>query len=118
VQLCDTIILVPLNFCSFNVSCLFNGLVYYNQWDRLFWYQVVAVMFGITLLVCGVLVTSIKPKVASSAISIDSDWSQPFLLKEEDDTKSWWTRMRNIYKKTNGPIALPPDENTGLLNSI
>ncbi|KAI9478345.1 MAG: magnesium transporter [Benjaminiella poitrasii] len=58
VQLCDTMILVPLNFCSFNVSCLFNGLVYYNQWDRLFWWQVTAVLFGIVMLVYGVLVIS------------------------------------------------------------
>ncbi|KAG0169616.1 hypothetical protein DFQ28_010243 [Apophysomyces sp. BC1034] len=58
VQLCDTMILVPLNFCSFNVMCLFNGLVYYNQWDRLFWWQVVAVLFGITILICGVLMIS------------------------------------------------------------
>ncbi|KAI8059600.1 magnesium transporter NIPA-domain-containing protein [Gongronella butleri] len=58
VQLCDTIILVPLNFCSFNVSCLFNGLVYYDQWDRLFWWQVIFVLVGIAILVLGVLVIS------------------------------------------------------------
>ncbi|KAI7869791.1 hypothetical protein BDF14DRAFT_1741711 [Spinellus fusiger] len=58
VQLCDTIILVPLNFCAFNVSCLFNSLVYYNQWDRLFWWQVVAVLVGIVILICGVVAIS------------------------------------------------------------
>ncbi|KAI8391226.1 uncharacterized protein BYT42DRAFT_556104 [Radiomyces spectabilis] len=61
VQLCDTIILVPLNFCSFNVSCLFNGLMYYNQWDQLFWWQVVAVLSGIVILVYGVLVIFFQP---------------------------------------------------------
>jgi hypothetical protein len=64
-QLCDTIILVPLNFCSFNVSCLFNGLVYYNQWGRLFWWQVVSVLIGITILVWGVLIISIRSTTSS-----------------------------------------------------
>ncbi|KAI7906015.1 magnesium transporter [Cokeromyces recurvatus] len=58
VQLCDTMILVPLNFCSFNISCLFNGLVYYNQWDKLCWWQVMIVLLGIMLLVYGVLMIS------------------------------------------------------------
>src|ERR1700757_3362871 len=57
-RLCDTVILIPLSFCSFNVSCLFNGLVYYNQWERLFWWQILCVMCGIAILVSGVLVLS------------------------------------------------------------
>ncbi|KAI7859049.1 hypothetical protein BDC45DRAFT_543519 [Circinella umbellata] len=61
IRLCDTIILVPLNFCSFNVSCLFNGLVYYDQWERLFWWQMVAVLLGIAILIGGVLVISWQP---------------------------------------------------------
>lgn len=65
--------MVPLNFCSFNVMCLFNGLVYYNQWDRLFWYQVVAVLFGIGILVWGVLVISLQPATGSIRLSLDDD---------------------------------------------
>jgi hypothetical protein len=57
-RLCDTVILIPLSFCSFNVSCLFNGLVYYNQWERLFWWQILCVMVGIVILVSGVLILS------------------------------------------------------------
>ncbi|GAB5593125.1 hypothetical protein Unana1_08025 [Umbelopsis nana] len=57
-RLCDTVILIPLSFCSFNVSCLFNGLVYYNQWTRLFWWQILCVMIGIVILVSGVLILS------------------------------------------------------------
>lgn len=57
-RLCDTVILIPLSFCSFNVSCLFNGLVYYNQWSRLFWWQILCVMIGIVILVSGVLILS------------------------------------------------------------
>ncbi|CAO3679522.1 unnamed protein product [Umbelopsis vinacea] len=71
ISLCDTVILVPLNFCSFNVSCLFNGLVYYDQWERLFWWQIVCVLFGIVILVSGVLVLSWRSM--SGAIFLDDD---------------------------------------------
>lgn len=133
VQLCDTIILVPLNFCSFNVSCLFNGLVYYNQWERLFYWQVLAVLFGIGLLVYGVLVISLQPSNSAtsgdsnSTLSITpSDYSQPFLktdsLDEEDGIcgPTWWTRMKLIYRKSDQQKqnTNEPDEHTGLLTSI
>lgn len=135
VQLCDTIILVPLNFCSFNVSCLFNGLVYYNQWERLFYWQVLAVLFGIVLLVYGVLVISLQPSAltstssdSNSTLSITpSDYSQPFLktdsLDEEDGIcgTTWWTRMKLIYRKSDCQkphTSSEPDEHTGLLTSI
>ncbi|GAB5591746.1 hypothetical protein Unana1_06646 [Umbelopsis nana] len=71
ISLCDTVILVPLNFCSFNVSCLFNGLVYYDQWERLFWWQIVCVLFGIVILVSGVLVLSWRSM--TGAIFLDDD---------------------------------------------
>ena len=133
VQLCDTIILVPLNFCSFNVSCLFNGLVYYNQWDRLFWWQIVAVLFGISILVCGVLVISLQPAPIqlpedtddlSRTRSISSNLSQPFLkvassLDEEGvciQKARWWTKMKSLIKSD--PPEQQPDEHTGLLTSI
>lgn len=143
VQLCDTIILVPLNFCSFNVSCLFNGLVYYNQWDRLYWWQVLTVMIGIAILVCGVLVISLQPtpaaiqlpedildhnSILSRTRSISSNYSQPFLkvassLDEEGvciQKARWWTRMKYICTN-NGKDeedSEEPDEHTGLLTSI
>ncbi|KAI8063708.1 magnesium transporter NIPA-domain-containing protein [Gilbertella persicaria] len=127
VQLCDTIILVPLNFCSFNVSCLFNGLVYYNQVNRLYWWQLLVVLIGIISLICGVLVISLQQQPAPIMLSDDTDqsfcstsstYSQPLFLKssslDEEAGMSWWTRMKLIYKKP----ANEPDEYTGLLNSI
>jgi hypothetical protein len=71
ISLCDTVILVPLNFCSFNVSCLFNGLVYYDQWERLFWWQIVCVLCGIVILISGVLVLSWRSM--AGAIFLDDD---------------------------------------------
>ncbi|OBZ91676.1 putative magnesium transporter NIPA8 [Choanephora cucurbitarum] len=123
VQLCDTIILVPLNFCSFNVSCLFNGLVYYNQVNRLYWWQLLAVFFGIIILICGVLIISLQQQPAPIMLSDDvssnySDYSHPLFFKtsslDEEAGMSWWTRMKFIYNK---PVN-EPDEHTGLLNSI
>ncbi|KAI7884735.1 uncharacterized protein EV154DRAFT_522077 [Mucor mucedo] len=57
-QLCDTVIMIPLSSCTFNVSCLFNGLVYYDQWDRLRWWQLSFVMLGVAITICGVLMIS------------------------------------------------------------
>ncbi|OAD66694.1 hypothetical protein PHYBLDRAFT_99255, partial [Phycomyces blakesleeanus NRRL 1555(-)] len=57
-RLCDTVMLVPLSFCAFNVSTLFNGLVYYDQWDRLQWWQLVCVLVGVSLTVVGVVFLS------------------------------------------------------------
>lgn len=60
-RLCDTVLLVPLSFCAYNVSCLFNGLVYYDQWGRLFWWQILLVLFGISQVLVGVLVLAWRP---------------------------------------------------------
>lgn len=50
--------MIPLSSCAFNVSCLFNGLVYYDQWQRLFWWQLLLVMIGVTITISGVLFLS------------------------------------------------------------
>ncbi|KAK3814289.1 MAG: magnesium transporter NIPA-domain-containing protein [Benniella sp.] len=60
-KLCDTVLLVPLSFCVYNVSCLFNGLVYYDQWGRLHWWQILLVLFGISQVLIGVLVLAWRP---------------------------------------------------------
>ncbi|CAO3702709.1 unnamed protein product [Rhizopus stolonifer] len=57
-QLCDTVIMIPLSTCVFNVSCLFNGLVYYDQWDRFTWYQLSLTMLGVAITIGGVLLIS------------------------------------------------------------
>ncbi|CAI2178123.1 16402_t:CDS:2, partial [Funneliformis geosporum] len=63
-KLCDTVILVPLSFCTYNVSSIFNGLVYYNQWNQLYWWQIFFVTLGICLLLCGVLILSWRKSIA------------------------------------------------------
>jgi hypothetical protein len=63
-RLCDTIILIPLSFCTYNVSTIFNGLVYFNQWSRLYWWQLFLVILGIWILLCGVLILSWRRSTA------------------------------------------------------
>lgn len=63
-RLCDTIILIPLSFCTYNVSTIFNGLVYFNQWSRLYWWQIFLVILGVWILLCGVLILSWRRSTA------------------------------------------------------
>jgi hypothetical protein len=62
--MCDTVILVPLSFCAFNAFTIFNGLVYYNQWNRLYGWQIFLVILGIFILLTGVLVLSWRRSTA------------------------------------------------------
>ncbi|GBC07519.1 hypothetical protein RclHR1_07500004 [Rhizophagus clarus] len=57
-KMCDTVILVPLSFCAYNAFTIFNGLVYYDQWNRLYGWQIFLVILGIFILLSGVLVLS------------------------------------------------------------
>ncbi|KAK4510709.1 uncharacterized protein ATC70_005142 [Mucor velutinosus] len=77
-RLCDTMVLIPLSFCAFNVSCLFNGLVYYNQWHRFEVWQLMNVIFGVIVTVFGVLLLSWQQEHKSGADEIGT------LLSETD----------------------------------
>jgi hypothetical protein len=73
--------MIPLSSCTFNVSCLFNGLVYYDQWSRIVWWHLLLVMFGVAITICGVLLIS---------------WKSPTLIEEEiiaEDTVSEHTSL-------------------------
>jgi hypothetical protein len=52
---------------------LFNGLVYYDQWERLFWWQIVCVLCGIVVLVSGVLVLSWRSMAGAIFLEEDDD---------------------------------------------
>ncbi|KAL7310432.1 hypothetical protein PS15m_009936 [Mucor circinelloides] len=89
-QLCDTVIMIPLSSCTFNVSCLFNGLVYYDQWNRIIWWHLVLVMFGVAVTICGVLLISWKPSAKLVEEEIDVVNS---VLDDSDDTLSEHTSL-------------------------
>ncbi|KAI9491953.1 hypothetical protein BDB00DRAFT_766188 [Zychaea mexicana] len=121
IRLCDTIILVPLNFCSFNVSCLFNGLVYYDQWERLFWWQMVAVLMGIAVLISGVLVISWQPGYMAAAGAEPEQESASNIQKHAKvlpKSKGLWTKLRSRQQQQQDTTTTSePDERTSLLHS-
>ncbi|CAG8547542.1 3274_t:CDS:2, partial [Funneliformis mosseae] len=77
-KLCDTVILIPLSFCTYNVSTIFNGLVYYNQWNQLYWWQIFFVILGICLLLCGVLVLSWRRSIVPEEVFVVGEDSMLF----------------------------------------
>ncbi|KAG0264087.1 hypothetical protein BG011_007482 [Mortierella polycephala] len=79
-RLCDTVLLVPLSFCAYNVSCLFNGLVYYNQWGRLYWWQILLILFGISQVLIGVLVLAWRPTAGDEYGDEGSEGDEATLL--------------------------------------
>ncbi|KAI9486586.1 MAG: magnesium transporter NIPA-domain-containing protein [Benjaminiella poitrasii] len=64
-QLCDNMILIPVSFCSFNLSCLFNGLVYYGQWHLFSWSQLLNVALGVGFTIWGVILLSLQKRHAA-----------------------------------------------------
>ncbi|KAI9294555.1 hypothetical protein K502DRAFT_276948, partial [Neoconidiobolus thromboides FSU 785] len=60
-QYCDILILMPINFILYNISCLFNGLIYYNQWSLLPISNFLLVLFGTLILCFGVALLSFRP---------------------------------------------------------
>ncbi|WVQ99497.1 hypothetical protein IAU59_006632 [Kwoniella sp. CBS 9459] len=51
-------LICPLAFCFFNLSSIFDGLVFYDQFDLLRTYQIVLVSLGVAILLLGVWVVS------------------------------------------------------------
>ncbi|KAK4512790.1 uncharacterized protein ATC70_003497 [Mucor velutinosus] len=95
-QLCDTVIMIPLSSCTFNVSCLFNGLVYYDQWSRIIWWHLLLVMFGVAVTICGVLLISWKPSTKLLEEEIDVVNSA---MDDSDDTLSEHTTLLGPHVK-------------------
>ncbi|EIE86544.1 hypothetical protein RO3G_11255 [Rhizopus delemar RA 99-880] len=95
-QLCDTVIMIPISACVFNVSCLFNGLVYYDQWDRFTWYQLSLTMVGVAITIGGVLLISYK----SSGILVEEE-----IVQDEEETSQDHSSIRKqqvaITEETN-----------------
>ncbi|KAJ1968073.1 hypothetical protein IWQ62_001471 [Dispira parvispora] len=57
-ELCSTLLIAPLTFCSYNVVTLPNGIVYYDQLDQMHAYQLALVIVGTIILSVGVFVLS------------------------------------------------------------
>ncbi|KAI9361799.1 hypothetical protein BD770DRAFT_317157 [Pilaira anomala] len=96
-QFCDTVILIPLSSCTFNVSCLFNGLVYYDQWDRLRWWQLLLVMLGVAITICGVLLISWRSSAVNSLVEEEVNIVNNVITEEDTET----TRLINNNNNKN-----------------
>ncbi|KAG8781348.1 hypothetical protein FRC16_002884 [Serendipita sp. 398] len=59
--LADPTLVCPLAFCFYNLSSIFNGLVYYDQLALLSTFKLCMVLLGITVLLLGVWAVSMQP---------------------------------------------------------
>ncbi|WWC69985.1 uncharacterized protein I206_103929 [Kwoniella pini CBS 10737] len=76
-------IICPLAFCFFNLSSIFDGLVFYDQFSKLSTLKIIIVSLGVAILLLGVwVVSAIQP---DSAVDIGT-W-----VEEESDTESLLT---------------------------
>lgn len=85
--MCDTVIMIPISSCVFNVSCLFNGLVYYDQWDRFTWYQLLLTMMGVAITIGGVLFISWKVSTVSLVEEVIDDELIADVTKPTENTR-------------------------------
>ncbi|WWC89144.1 uncharacterized protein L201_004062 [Kwoniella dendrophila CBS 6074] len=73
-------IIAPLAFCFFNLSSIFDGLVFYDQFSRLSTLQITFVSLGVAILLLGVWVVS--------AVQPDQGVDMGTWVEEESDTES------------------------------
>ncbi|KAJ1974793.1 hypothetical protein H4R35_003444 [Dimargaris xerosporica] len=87
-ELCNTLIIAPLTFCSYNVATLLNGLVYYDQFSQLQPLQFGLVFAGTVLLSIGVFIlsfglhsldsdnptTTSAPRDSNGALDVSCQW--------------------------------------------
>ncbi|KZT02702.1 uncharacterized protein LAESUDRAFT_661136 [Laetiporus sulphureus 93-53] len=59
--LADPTVICPLAFCLYNLSSIFNGLVYFDQFSLLSTMQLLLVLLGILILLAGVWIVSFPP---------------------------------------------------------
>lgn len=84
--------MIPLSNCTFNISCLFNGLVYYDQWSRIVWWHLLLVMLGALVTVSGVLLISLKPSAGNTLIEEEAIIVNT-VMDDSDDTLSEHTSL-------------------------
>lgn len=92
-------ILIPLSFCSFNVSCLFNGLVYYNQWDRFTNWQLMNVMLGVFITIFGVILLSWKsaPLEVLEVERLELEYDEEQHHEQDQDSHYLLVKKNNIH---------------------
>lgn len=72
-RLCSTSVLYPLVFCVYNIITIVNGLVYFQQLERLSSVQIVLVVLGALLVFAGVVALSWRFQEKSSLSHVYED---------------------------------------------
>lgn len=78
-RLCSTSILYPLVFCVYNIITIVNGLVYFQQLERLTRVQVLLVILGALLVFAGVVALSWRFQEKSSLSHVYEDETEPLI---------------------------------------
>lgn len=92
--------MIPLSNCTFNISCLFNGLVYYDQWSRIIWWHLLLVMLGALITVSGVILISIKSTGVNNLMEEEAVVVNT-VMDDSDDTLSEHTSLLGPKHRTN-----------------
>ncbi|OWT40542.1 hypothetical protein C362_01886 [Cryptococcus neoformans Bt1] len=79
----------PLAFCFFNLSSIFDGLIFYNQFGQLATYQILLVSFGTAILLLGVwIVSAIQPE---GSVEVGT-WAEEDLISDSTSVSSHESR--------------------------
>ncbi|BEJ13058.1 hypothetical protein CspHIS471_0302320 [Cutaneotrichosporon sp. HIS471] len=76
-------LICPLAFCFYNLASIFDGLVFYNQLDRLSAHQIVLVSIGVAVLLVGVWAVSAVQPTGDGGVEVGT-WA------EEGDMEQTW----------------------------
>lgn len=68
--LADPTLVCPLAFCFYNLSSIFNGLVYYDQFSLLSRKHLILVLTGIAILLAGVWIVSMPAQGGGGGVEI------------------------------------------------
>jgi len=103
-------LICPLAFCFYNLSSIFNGLTYYNQWSMLTGLQDGLMCLGIGVLLAGVWIVSIK--------STDEEVEEHDLVQvsdeddEDADESDGLLRRQDGFDEDDEEAIRSPDEET------
>ncbi|EIN13754.1 hypothetical protein PUNSTDRAFT_109938 [Punctularia strigosozonata HHB-11173 SS5] len=106
--LADPTLVCPLAFCFYNLSSIFNGLVYFDQFSLLSTRNLLLVILGIAVLLGGVWVVSI-PTDADSAGGFDiGTWQEAMGPEPEEDEVEAGGMERDRVRQRQQSIGMEP----------
>ncbi|KAF3937101.1 hypothetical protein ABW19_dt0203154 [Dactylella cylindrospora] len=118
-KLCSTSVLYPLVFCVYNIFAILNGLIYYNQADRLTTLSSCLIALGVAILLSGVLSLSWRleqssqypPDAISNPITEVTDSNEILPIVESTNSPTFsqkWSKYFSIKPKYPAGIRRSP----------